>query len=305
MNILEVHDVSKKYEAHQALSNINLELEAGKILGLLGPNGAGKTSLIRIINQITAPDSGSVKFNGQPLERKHVEEIGYLPEERGLYRKMKIGEQAIYLTQLKGFSRADAVKKLKPWFDKFDLNQWWDKKIEDLSKGMAQKVQFITTVVHEPKLLILDEPFSGFDPIYAQLVRDEIKILKNKGISIMLSTHNMASVEEICDEVYLINKSKNVLKGKVHELQNKFFDQSYKIGFAKPGESFDDSTLAQHCIQWDKSSDDESVRMTLKDDVTLNQFLATALQSVHIKEVKPLIPSMNDILIKAINDQNR
>lgn len=305
MNILEVSNVSKKYEAHQALSDINLNLEKGKILGLLGPNGAGKTSLIRIINQITAPDSGTVKFNGEKLERKHVEEIGYLPEERGLYRKMKIGEQAIYLTQLKGFSRADAVKKLRPWFDKFELNQWWDKKIEDLSKGMAQKVQFITTVVHEPKLLILDEPFSGFDPINAQLVRDEIKVLKNKGISIMLSTHNMASVEEICDEVYLINKSKNVLQGTVHELQNEFFDQSYKVSFDSTTADLSSAAFQAHCQNFSIDANTNSMRITLNDEVSLNQFLSSALNSINIKEVKPLIPSMNDIFIKAINDQKK
>jgi ABC-2 type transport system ATP-binding protein len=304
MNILEVSNVSKKYEAHQALTDINLNLEKGKILGLLGPNGAGKTSLIRIINQITAPDSGTVTFNGEKLERKHVEEIGYLPEERGLYRKMKIGEQAIYLTQLKGFSRADAVKKLRPWFDKFDLNQWWDKKIEDLSKGMAQKVQFITTVVHEPKLLILDEPFSGFDPINAQLVRDEIKILKEKGISIMLSTHNMASVEEICDEVYLINQSKNVLQGTVQELQNQFFDQSYKVSFEATN-TVQEANFQQHCDNVQIDASNEFMNITLKSEVQLNQFLASALNYINLKEVKPLIPSMNDIFIKAINDQRK
>tara|TARA_R110001592_G_scaffold325782_3_gene606107 strand:+ start:29573 stop:30490 length:918 start_codon:yes stop_codon:yes gene_type:complete len=305
MNILEVSNVSKKYEAHQALTDINLNLEKGKILGLLGPNGAGKTSLIRIINQITAPDSGTVTFNGEKLERKHVEEIGYLPEERGLYRKMKIGEQAIYLTQLKGFSRADAVKKLRPWFEKFDLNQWWDKKIEDLSKGMAQKVQFITTVVHEPKLLILDEPFSGFDPINAQLVRDEIKVLKEKGISIMLSTHNMASVEEICDEVYLINQSKNVLQGTVHELQNQFFDQSYKVSFDASATDLNSAAFQAHCQKVELNPNNESMKITLNEGVELNQFLGSALASINIKEVKPLIPSMNDIFIKAINDQKR
>lgn len=305
MNILEVSNISKKYEAHQALTDINLSLEKGKILGLLGPNGAGKTSLIRIINQITAPDSGTVTFNGEKLERKHVEEIGYLPEERGLYRKMKIGEQAIYLTQLKGFSRADAVKKLRPWFDKFDLNQWWDKKIEDLSKGMAQKVQFITTVVHEPKLLILDEPFSGFDPINAQLVRDEIKLLKSRGVSIMLSTHNMASVEEICDEVYLINQSKNVLQGTVQELQNQFFDQSYKVSFDATPDDLSNAAFQAHCQKFELDAKKESMRITLNNDVKLNQFLGSALNSINIKEVKPLIPSMNDIFIKAINDQKR
>lgn len=305
MTILEVNDVSKKYEAHQALSNINLNLETGKILGLLGPNGAGKTSLIRIINQITAPDSGSIRFNGEKLERKHVEQIGYLPEERGLYRKMKIGDQAIYLTQLKGFSRADAVKKLRPWFEKFDLNGWWDKKIEDLSKGMAQKVQFITTVVHEPKLLILDEPFSGFDPINAQLVRDEIKTLQGKGVSIMLSTHNMASVEAICDEVYLINKSKNVLKGTVSHLQNEFFDESYKISFENKALNFEESGLGNYCEKWHWIHQNQAIGITLKSNTSLNQFLQAAMQHINLQEVKPLIPSMNDIFIKAINQQNQ
>jgi len=220
MDLLHIKRVYKNYANHQALYNISLHIEKQKIFGLLGPNGAGKTTLIRIINQITAPDKGEIIFDGERLSQKHISQIGYLPEERGLYKKMKVGEQALYLAQLKGMSKTEALSKLKTWFIKFEIEQWWDKRIEELSKGMAQKIQFITTILHEPKLLILDEPFSGFDPINVKLIKKEILELREKGATIIFSTHNMESVEEICDDIALINKSKKILEGDVTKIKN-------------------------------------------------------------------------------------
>ncbi|MEG2178857.1 MAG: ATP-binding cassette domain-containing protein, partial [Bacteroidales bacterium] len=213
MYVLETKNIVKNYANHCALDNVSIQVSQGSIFGLLGPNGAGKTSLIRIINQITAPDKGDVFIGGEKLNAKHIYQIGYLPEERGLYKKMKVGEQALYLAQLKGLSKADAAKRLKYWFEKFEIQAWWDKKVEELSKGMQQKIQFVVTILHEPKLLIFDEPFSGFDPINTQMLKDEILNLKEKGSTVIFSTHNMASVEEICDEIALINKSHKVLDG--------------------------------------------------------------------------------------------
>ncbi len=206
MNILETNNVCKQYDGHTALDSVSLKVPQGIVFGLLGPNGAGKTTLIRIINQITAPDSGTVLFDGHPIGPDNISKIGYMPEERGLYKKMKVGEQAVYLAQLKGLTKADATRRLKEWFDKFEIGGWWNRKVEELSKGMQQKVQFITTVLHEPRLLIFDEPFSGFDPINANLLKQEILNLKDNGATIIFSTHNMASVEEICDHIALINK---------------------------------------------------------------------------------------------------
>ncbi|TAG61464.1 MAG: ATP-binding cassette domain-containing protein, partial [Runella slithyformis] len=222
MNILETHDVVKQYAEHRALDGVSIAIPKGSIFGLLGPNGAGKTSLIRIITQITAPDAGRVLFEGQPLRPDHIRQIGYLPEERGLYKKMKVGEQLLYLAQLKGLSEKQAMEKLKIWFKKFDIKTWWGKNVEDLSKGMQQKIQFVATVMHEPELIILDEPFSGFDPINANLIKDEILELKEKGSTIIFSTHRMESVEELCDHITLINKSKVVLNGSKKEVKDQF-----------------------------------------------------------------------------------
>ena len=216
---IEVINVTKRYAEHVALNNVSLSVPEGCIYGLLGPNGAGKTTLIRILNQITGPDTGKVLIDGQPLQPQHVERIGYLPEERGLYKKMKVGEQAIYLAQLKGISKTEATKRLKVWFDKFEIGDWWNKTVEELSKGMQQKVQFITTVIHEPDILIFDEPFSGFDPINANLLKKSILELRDKGATILLSTHNMNSVEELCDSISLINKGEKILEGKVEEIK--------------------------------------------------------------------------------------
>ena len=218
-NLLVVKNVVKKYGDHTALHNANLGVPQGSIYGLLGPNGAGKTTLMRIINQITAPDSGEIIFNGEKLQKHHTSEIGYLPEERGLYKKMKVGEQALYLAQLKGMSYSKALSKLKFWFNKLNILNWWHKKVEELSKGMAQKIQFVVTIIHEPKLLIFDEPFSGFDPINAAIIRKEIVTLSQQGTTIIFSTHRMESVEEICDHIALINKSKTILEGKIENIR--------------------------------------------------------------------------------------
>lgn len=216
---IEVINVTKRYAGHVALNNVSLNVPEQSVYGLLGPNGAGKTTLIRILNQITGPDTGKILIDGEPLHPKHVERIGYLPEERGLYKKMKVGEQAIYLAQLKGISKAEATKRLKTWFEKFEIGEWWNKTVEELSKGMQQKVQFITTVIHEPDILIFDEPFSGFDPINANLLKQSILELRDKGATILLSTHNMSSVEELCDSIALINKGEKILEGKVDEIK--------------------------------------------------------------------------------------
>ena len=227
--LLSAENVIKKYGDYTALDKANISVPKSSIYGLLGPNGAGKTTLMRIINQITAPDSGMVTFEGETLNKKHIKEIGYLPEERGLYKKMKVGEQALYLAQLKGMSYNEAIQKLRIWFERLEISSWWNKKVEELSKGMAQKIQFVVTVIHQPKLLIFDEPFSGFDPINASIIRDEIINLRNNGTTIIFSTHRMESVEEICDHIALINNSKTILEGPIEKIKNDFKDDSYEI----------------------------------------------------------------------------
>ena len=227
--LLSAENVVKRYGGYTALDNANISVPKSSIYGLLGPNGAGKTTLMRIINQITAPDSGKVLFEGKTLNKKHIKEIGYLPEERGLYKKMKVGEQALYLAQLKGMSYNEAIQKLRIWFERLEISSWWNKKVEELSKGMAQKIQFVVTVIHQPKLLIFDEPFSGFDPINASIIRDEIINLRNNGTTIIFSTHRMESVEEICDHIALINNSKTILEGPIEKIKNDFKDDSYEI----------------------------------------------------------------------------
>ena len=227
--LLSAENVVKKYGDYTALDNANISVPKSSIYGLLGPNGAGKTTLMRIINQITAPDSGKVIFEGKTLNKKHIKEIGYLPEERGLYKKMKVGEQALYLAQLKGMTYNEAIQKLRIWFERLEISSWWNKKVEELSKGMAQKIQFVVTVIHQPKLLIFDEPFSGFDPINASIIRDEIINLRNNGTTIIFSTHRMESVEEICDHIALINNSKTILEGPIEKIKNDFKDDSYEI----------------------------------------------------------------------------
>lgn len=302
MAILEAQNITKTYANHVALSDVSISVPKGSIFGLLGPNGAGKTSLIRIINQITAPDEGRIAFDGKDLKPEHVQEIGYLPEERGLYKKMKVGEQAVYLARLKGMSKTEANKKLKQWFERFEIQDWWDKKVEELSKGMAQKVQFITTVLHEPKFLILDEPFSGFDPINANLIKEELLRLRDEGATIMLSTHNMGSVEEICSHIALINHAKVVLEGGIKEVRNRFKEGVYDIVFSGNMLGFTNALwtnfeLIQHHETEDKL---RSARIKLADGATVNDLLKTVIQVVEVHSLNEVIPSMNDIFIKIV-----
>lgn len=305
MNALDITAIHKSYANHTALNDVSVHMPEGSIFGLLGPNGAGKTSLIRIINQITAPDSGEVKFFGKPLAPEHVHQIGYLPEERGLYKKMKIGEQAVYLARLKGMSKDEARRELKAWFERFEIGDWWNKKVEELSKGMAQKVQFISTVLHKPKLLILDEPFSGFDPINAALIRSEILRLRAEGASIILSTHNMASVEEICDHIALINKSRVVLEGSVKDVRQRFDNNEYRIRFSGNLIAFTNA-LGANFILNDKQQVEgvNECTLQLKPGLRLNDLLKTVVDHVEIHEVVPKIPSMNEIFIRAVQTEN-
>lgn len=303
-NLLEARHVVKRYQGHTALDDVSLSVPAGSIFGLMGPNGAGKTSLIRIINQITAPDAGQVLLGGQPLQPDHIQDIGYLPEERGLYKKMQMGEQLIYLAQLKGLSRPEAIRRLKGWFEKFDLMNWWDKKVEDLSKGMAQKCQFIATIVHEPRLIILDEPFSGFDPINANLLKDEIMHLRQGGSTIIFSTHRMESVEELCDHVALINRSRVVLAGEKRAIRQQFSQQNYKLDYdggpLRPEgfEVLQESPVADHPGR-------SRARLKAAPGQTANGLLAAVLQQpVAIAAFEEDVPSFNDIFIRVVGESN-
>ena len=283
MNIIECKQVCKNFGEKVALDHVSLEIPEGQIFGLLGPNGAGKTTLIRIINRITIPTSGEIIFNGRPITQADVAKIGYMPEERGLYRKMKVGEQAIYLAQLKGMSASAARKALKEWFVRFGIQDWWDKKVEELSKGMAQKLQFITTVVHKPSLMILDEPFSGFDPVNAELIRQEILRLKDEGATIILSTHNMESVEELCDNIALINKSRLVITGGVEEIRRKYGNNNVELVWTDAD--------GRHTEVLPRETDGTS---------TLRSFLEK--DGVQINSYKELMPRMNDIFIKLVTE---
>jgi ABC-2 type transport system ATP-binding protein len=300
--ILSARNIVKKYATHTALDDVSVDIPTQSIFGLLGPNGAGKTSLIRIINQITAPDQGTVLFDGNPLAPAHISSIGYLPEERGLYKKMEVGEQALYLAQLKGMKKAEAKAKLKEWFRKFEIEAWWDKKVEELSKGMQQKVQFIVTVLHEPRLLILDEPFSGFDPINANLIKHEILQLKAKGSTILFSTHNMGSVEELCDNIALINNSRKILDGSVKEIRSQHRSFEYEIEFTGNMMGFTNS-LWDLAKLHEHSNDGElgRARVKLIGNATANQLLASIMNNVEIRSFREIIPSMNDIFISKVN----
>ena len=302
MGLIQCTDVCKALGEKVALDNVSVDIPKGKIFGLLGPNGAGKTTLIRIINRITIPKSGTVLFDGRPITQEDVEKIGYLPEERGLYRKMKVGEQAMYLAQLKGMSARDAADELKKWFTRFGIESWWNKKVEELSKGMAQKIQFITTVVHKPSLLILDEPFSGFDPVNAQVIREEILRLKDEGATIILSTHNMESVEELCDNIALINKSHVVISGGVDEIRRKYGNNNVELIYTS------ETVLDSNCRSFRVLSDtDESGRHTavleIAGGASTNDVLAEVMkQGVTINSFKELVPRMNDIFIKLVTE---
>ncbi len=299
--ILKATNVNKSFINHQALKNVTVEIPEGSVFGLLGPNGAGKTTLIRIINQITQPDNGTVLFNNEPLRRKHVEQIGYLPEERGLYKKMKVGEQALYLARLKGLSKHDALKRLKYWFEKFEIQGWWGKKVEELSKGMAQKVQFIVTIIHEPKLLIFDEPFSGFDPINANLLKNEILELRNKGATVIFSTHNMGSVEEICDDIALINQSEKILEGKVDEVKKRFRTYEYEFHY-QGAETLADKLPHQYEVIDDRNKDGQQFsRIKINDGSSPNELLQQVMPHATIQSFREIIPSMNDVFIQVVN----
>lgn len=302
MALLRAENIVKNYAGHTALSGVSIAVEEKSIFGLLGPNGAGKTSLIRIINQITGPDSGTIYFNNEKLGPQHLAQIGYLPEERGLYKKMKVGEQAVYLARLKGMSKREAHQKISEWFEKFEISDWWNKKIEDLSKGMAQKVQFITTVMHKPRLLILDEPFSGFDPVNAELIKNEILRLRDEGTTIIFSTHNMGSVEEMCDEIALINNSKVILEGKVSEVRKKYRSNIFEIEFGGNMIAFANALWAGfELVERDQSDPNHfKAKVKLLHNNTLNNLLSALIPHVEIKSVREIIPNMNDIFIEAV-----
>lgn len=305
MYTLEAKHIHKNYATHKALTDVSIAVPEQTVFGLLGPNGAGKTTLIRIINQITGPDSGEVFFNGERLNPKHVEMIGYLPEERGLYKKMKVGEQCMYLAQLKGLSSKEAKHRLMEWFKRFEIHTWWDKKIEDLSKGMAQKVQFITTVLHRPKLLILDEPFSGFDPINAELVRNEMLRLKDEGTTIILSTHDMGSVEALCDNIALINRSQVILDGSVKDIKNRFRTKTYELTFHGTGMDLGISLWANFELIKNEFVDDRHVaQIRLLGDRKLNDLLAAVIPMVEVDSVREMVPDMDQIFIEAVKKFN-
>lgn len=306
MELLKAQNIEKKFVNHLALDNVSISIPENSIYGLLGPNGAGKTTLIRIINRITAPDKGEVFFKGRELQPEDVHRIGYLPEERGLYKKMKVGEQALYLAQLKGLSRRDAMKKLKFWFEKFEIQAWWDKKVEELSKGMAQKVQFITTILHEPELLIFDEPFSGFDPINANMLKQEILDLKKNGSTIIFSTHNMGSVEELCDHITLINKSRNILDGQIDDIRKNYKSNIYEISFNGETNKLE-AALNTHYEIVDKSKTNghSSVKVKLLHQTNENELLSLIIPTVEIISFNEIIPSMNDIFIKVVNEYKK
>ena len=303
MDLLKIENVTKRYSGHTALSDVSLSVPQGSIYGLLGPNGAGKTTLIRVINRITLPDAGRVIFNGQEITDQDIYNIGYLPEERGLYKKMKVGEQAIFCARLKGLSRREAIIRLKEWFVRLGIESWWNRKVEDLSKGMAQKVQFITTVLHEPKLLIFDEPFSGFDPINANLLKQEILRLRDKGATVIFSTHNMSSVEEICDHITLINKSRNILSGSVDELRHRFGENVFEVTYNGEGATFESAVAPMAELLGTAPVADTPYicsRIRLKDGATVRESISAANEAVDLRSFKEVIPSMNDIFIRAV-----
>ena len=297
MILLEVENVVKQFAGHLALDSVSLTVPENSIYGLLGPNGAGKTTLIRIVNCITAPDSGEVRLNGKRMTSADVQLIGYLPEERGLYKKMKVGEQCLYLAQLKGMSRHDALKALKYWFEEFEIQAWWDKKVEELSKGMAQKVQFITTILHKPSLLIFDEPFSGFDPVNADLIKREILKLRNNGATIIFSTHNMGTVEDLCENISLVNKARIVLQGNIAEIRTQFATKTYLIRSDNPISGNDFELISQ--IEKDGIIESKIKKMNIGSN---NSVLAALIKQTEIHTFEELLPSMNDIFIETVRN---
>lgn len=303
--IFEARHVNKSYGNYQALKDINISVEKGSVFGLLGPNGAGKTSLIRIINQITAPDSGELFFNGQMLTGDHVRAIGYLPEERGLYKKMEVGEQCMYLAQLKGLDKHEAKRRLRMWFEKFNMQDWWNKKIDELSKGMAQKVQFVVTVLHEPELLIFDEPFSGFDPVNAAVIRDEILQLSEKGSTIIFSTHRMETVEELCDSIALINKSEKILDGTVNDIRREYKTNTYEMEFKGNMLAFTTALWAGfELVERFSEGDQCKVKLRMLGNSTVNQLFAAVMPVCEIISFNEIIPTMSEIFIRAVQGTN-
>jgi ABC-2 type transport system ATP-binding protein len=306
MEIFQANNIVKEYAGHVALNSVSISVEEASIFGLLGPNGAGKTTLIRIINQITAPDSGELFFEGRPMKSSDISLIGYLPEERGLYKKMKVGEQALYLAQLKGMSKHDALKNLKYWFEKFEIQAWWGKKVQELSKGMAQKVQFITTVIHQPKLLIFDEPFSGFDPINTNLLKNEILDLKKKGTTIIFSTHDMGSVEEICDHIALINQSRKILDGQIDQVREKFKSNTFEIEFRGETENMETQLGTQFkLMDLDDSKLLKQMKVQFLNSHSNNEILKILMNQFEIVSFREIIPSMNDVFIHVVEENNR
>lgn len=303
MEIFRAENIVKHYAQHTALKKVSINVPSQSIYGLLGPNGAGKTSLIRIINQITSPDEGVLFFKNEKLQPKHISLIGYLPEERGLYKKMKVGEQALYLAQLKGLKKSEALPKLKYWFERFEIQTWWNRKVEELSKGMQQKVQFIVTILHKPELLIFDEPFSGFDPINANIIKDEILELRKNGATIIFSTHNMSSVEELCDHITLINKSKSILEGSVKEIRDTYKTNTFQI------EAHGDETTLKSAlngrfelVECNTEHDFLKAKISIKDQLSPNDLLNTLLPYIQLNLFKEVIPSMNDIFIRCVEN---
>jgi ABC-2 type transport system ATP-binding protein len=309
MNIVEAHNICKSFTNHVALNDVSIDVPEGCVYGLLGPNGAGKTTFIRIINHITAPDSGTVVFNGKPLTANDIVNIGYLPEERGLYKKMKVGDQAVFFAQLKGLSRSDATTRLKEWFERLEIGNWWNKKVEELSKGMAQKVQFIITVLHQPKLLIFDEPFSGFDPINANILKREILRLRDEGSTVIFSTHNMSSVEELCDEITLINNSENILTGNVAQLRRQFAGKNIRLSFNGDVASLKAAIANMAVIisedEKNKFDDSQSLVVDLHAGVNRRELISVVNDTVDLVGFEPMLPSMDNIFIQAVNSATK
>lgn len=302
MNIIEAHNITKKYGKFTALNNVSIAIKEHHILGLLGPNGAGKTTLIRIMNHITSPDTGELFFMGERLTQGHVSQIGYLPEERGLYRKMKVGDQAVYLARLKGMSKEMATKQLHYWFDKFEISSWWNRKVEELSKGMQQKLQFIVTVIHEPKFYIFDEPFSGFDPINVNLLKNEILDLRKKGASIIFSTHNMASVEELCDDIVLINKADKILDGDIKEIKNQFKEHLFQVQYITSTTDIHNILPEEFDIKFVSGAGDTQTAIIKAEHKTSNELLSALIPYVTVQGFQEIFPSMNEIFISQVNE---
>jgi ABC-2 type transport system ATP-binding protein len=305
-NLITADAVVKDFSGHRALDHVSMQVPEGSIYGLLGPNGAGKTTLLRIINQITAPDEGSILFEGEPIHPRHRFMIGYLPEERGLYKKMKVGEQALYLARLKGLSKQEAMKRLKVWFQKFEIAGWWDKKVEELSKGMAQKVQFITTVLHEPRLLIFDEPFSGFDPINVNLLKNEILQMKQQGSTIIFSTHNMASVEELCDHITLINDSETILQGDILQIKEKYRSNTFMVSFEGDPQKLSQGLDRRfELLKLEENGTGKRATIRTRKEEGSGTLLRNLVEVVQIRGFQEILPSMNDIFIQVVNEATK